>query len=444
MKIRIDNAELIDPKAGTQIRGDVAIAAGKILAIGSGNIPSDFRPNQRIDAQGLCLCPGLIDAAVHLDKASMMETELQAAVAGGVTALACLPDTKPILDEPGLVEMLKFRAQQLQLAHVYPLGALTKALASETLTEMATLVQAGCVGLAQTNPITDTRILKRALEYAATYGYTVWLNPCDPWLGQGVVASGALATRLGLQGIPVAAETIAMQTLFALLRDVGARVHLCRISSAEGVALVRQAKAQGLAISADVAIHALHLTEERIANYDSRARLLPPLRSAADRDALRQGLKDGTLDMLVSDHTPVKKDHKILPFAESAPGASGVELLLSLCCLWAQESDIPLPQALATVTSKPAQILAGQGANAMQTALTTLATLSPGSAADLCLFAPDAQWHLDENNLRSNGKHSPFAYPVFGRALPAQVRATWVGGRMVYHDPTLAVQACSQ
>jgi dihydroorotase len=277
--------------------------------------------------------PGLVDLAVRLrepgyEHEGMLESEMAAAVAGGVTSVVCPPDTDPVLDEPGLVEMLKFRAEKLHQSRVFPLGALTRGLKGGVLTEMVELTEAGCVGFSQAEvALEDTLVLQRALQYASTFGYTVWLRPQDFHLGKGVAASGPLATRMGLGGVPVAAETIALYTIFELMKSTGARVHLCRLSSAAGVELVRQAKRDGLKLSCDISINSLQLTDADIGYFDSRARLNPPLRQQRDRDALRAGLADGTVDALVSDHTPVDEDAKTLPFAEAEPAPPA-----SSCC----------------------------------------------------------------------------------------------------------------
>ena len=331
MKILVKNGRVMDPATGIDQVGDVAIAAGRIVGIvGIGAALVDFVPNRVLDATGCIVAPGLIDLAGRLgepghEHEGMLESELAAAVAGGVTSLVCPPDTDPVLDEPGLVEMLRYRAEKQHQSRVFPLGALTRALQGEALTEMVELTESGCVGFSQAEvPLANTQVLMRALQYAATFGYAVWLRPQELHLGRGVAASGALATRLGLSGVPVAAETIALHTIFELVRATGARVHVCRISSAAGVALVAEAKAQGLPISCDVSINSLHLTDVDIGYFDSRMRLNPPLRQQRDRDALRQGLLDGTIDALVSDHSPVNEDAKTLPFAEAGrnwPGA---------------------------------------------------------------------------------------------------------------------------
>ncbi len=430
MKLLIKGGRVIDPASNRDEIADLAIAAGRIVAIGK--LPADFAPNRTVEAAGCVVAPGLMDLALRLrepghEHEGMLESEMAAAVAGGVTSLACPPDTDPVLDEPGLVEMLKYRAEKLHQARVFPVGALTRGLQGEILTEMAELTEAGCVAFGQADvSLVNTQVLQRALQYASTYGYTVWLRPNDHYLGQGVAASGALATRLGLSGVPVAAETIALNTLFDLMRATGARVHLCRLSSAAGVALVRAAKDEGLPVTCDVSINSLHLTDVDIGYFDSRMRLNPPLRQQADRDALREALADGTIDALVSDHTPVDEDAKMLPFAEAEPGATGVELLLSLALKWGQESGVGLTRALGVLTSEPARVLG----NALGTLQASAGQLVVGGVADVCVFDPQAEWTVQPEALRSQGKHTPFA----GYELPARVRCTIVGGQIAYQQ----------
>ena len=428
MKILIQNGRVLDPASGFDAQADVAISAGRILAIGK--IPADFTPVTVINATGCIVCPGLVDLAARLrepgyEHEGMLESEMAAAVAGGVTSLVCPPDTDPVLDEPGLVEMLRFRAEKLHQARVLPLGALTRGLNGEILTEMLQLTEAGCIGFGQAEvALANTQVMQRALQYARSFGYTVWLRPQELYLGKGVAASGPLATRMGLSGVPVAAETIALHTIFELVRATDARVHLCRISSAAGVELVRSAKAQGLPVTCDVSINSLHLTDLDVGYFDSRTRLTPPLRQQRDREALRAGLADGTIDALVSDHSPVGADEKDLPFAESEPGATGLELLLSLTLKWAQDEKLPLGQALACVTSRSAHVL-GESLGTMAGALGKLAV---GGIADVCVFDPHDAWIVSPNALRSQGKHTPFG----GYELPGRVRATLVGGHLAF------------
>ena len=428
MKILIRNGRIVDPASGLDQVGDVAIAAGRIVSL-TGSL-ADFSPNKIIDATGCIVAPGLVDLSARLrepghEHEKMLESELAAAVAGGVTSLVCPPDTDPVLDEPGLVEMLKFRAEKLHQSRVFPLGALTRALQGEALTEMVELTESGCVGFSQAEvPLASTQVLMRAMQYAATFGYSVWLRPQELHLGKGVAASGPLATRLGLSGVPVVAETIALHTIFDLVRATGVRVHLCRISSAAGVALVAAAKAEGLQVTCDVSINSLHLTDVDIGYFDSRMRLDPPLRQQRDRDALRQGLADGTIDALVSDHTPVDEDAKTLPFAEAEPGATGLELLLGLACKWGIDSQVGMGRALAVLTSEPARVLG----HALGTLQASMGRLVKGGVADICIFDPDRVWVVEPAELRSQGKHTPFS----GHALPCRVRYTLVSGQLAF------------
>jgi dihydroorotase len=422
MKIHIKNGRLIDPANNIDARSDLFVAAGKIAAVG--RAPAGFSANRVIDAANLVVCPGLIDLSARLREPGLeykatLESEMLAAVAGGVTSLACPPDTEPPLDEPGLVEMLKHRAKTLNLAQVYPLGALTVGLAGEQLTEMAELRDAGCVGFSHADvPLKDNQVLWRALQYAATFGFRVWLRPQDGNLAKdGVAHDGEVATRLGLPGIPPFAETIAIAVIVELMRATGARVHLCRLSTREGLAMVRAAKRDGLPLSCDTSIHHAHLSEMDLGYFDSHCHLLPPLRSTRDRDALREGLKDGTIDALCSDHAPVDEDSKQLPFGESEAGATGLELLLPLTLKWANEMKVPLAQALARITREPARILGLDAGH-----------LTPGHAADICVFDAERYGKVSAAALKSQGKNTPF----LGIELPGKVRYTLVQGQIVY------------
>jgi dihydroorotase len=434
MKILIRNGRVIDPASGRDEIADIAIASGRIVAIGA---LADFQPERTIDATGLVVGPGLVDLAARLrepgqEHEGMLESELAAAAAGGVTSLVCPPDTDPVLDEPGLVEMLKFRARKLSRCRLFPLGALTRSLQGQTLTEMAELTESGCVGYSQAEvPVADTLVLLRALQYASTYGYTVWLRPQDAWLGKGVAAQGAVATRLGLAGVPVLAETIALHTIFELVRATRARVHLCRLSSAAGVALLRAAKAEGLPVTADLSINSLHLTDTDIGFFNADMRLTPVLRQGADRDALRAALADGTIDALVSDHNPVAEDMKNLPFGEAEPGATGIELLLSLALRWGQDSGLPLAATLARVTHDPVRVLG----DALGSLATSAGRLVQGGVADICIFDQGAEWRVTPERLASQGKHTPFAFAATGMALPGRVCWTLVAGTMAYEAP---------
>ncbi|MEG0200184.1 MAG: dihydroorotase [Comamonas sp.] len=428
MKILIRNGRVMDPARGFDQQADIAIDGKQIIALGE--LPAGFVAEREIDAKGCWVLPGLVDLAMRLrepgyEHEGMLQSEMAAAVAGGVTSLVCPPDTDPVLDEQGLVEMLKLRADKLHKARLFPMGALTIGLKGETLTEMAELTESGCVAFGQADvPLSSIQTLQRAMSYANTFGYAVWLRPQDKDLGKGVAASGALATRMGLAGVPVAAETIALHTIFELIRGSQTRVHLCRISSAAGVELVRRAKAEGLNVTADVSINSLLLTETDIGYFDSSARVVPVLRQQRDRDALSAALADGTIDALVSDHTPVDEDEKALPFAESEPGATGVELLLSVAVKWSRDHGVPLNRALQAVTASPVAVLgAALGEQQAQ-----LGLLQAGGVADLCIVDPAAEWTVEPKALLSQGKSTPFG----GYELPARVRYTLVDGQIAF------------
>jgi len=426
LKIQIKNGRLIDPKNNIDSKLDVFIAAGKIVAIG--HSPEGFVANQVVEADNLVVCPGLVDLSARLrepgdEYKARLVSELQAAVAGGVTSLACPPDTDPVLDEPGLVEMLKHRAKQQGLAHVYPLGALTRQLEGKALSEMSELTTAGCVGFSQANvAITDTQVLWRAMEYAATFGFTLFLHAEEPFLAaKGVAHDGEVATRLGLKGIPSAAEALALSTILRIAQETGAKVHISRLSTAEGVEMVRAAKKQGLKISCDVSAHHLHLTEHDIGYFDANCHLKPPLRTQRDKEALSAGLKDGTIDAICSDHTPVDDDAKLAPFAEAEIGATGLELLLPLTLKWATEQKVGLLQAIGSITQTSARILGVPAGD-----------LSVNSDADLCVFDANEYWKVCPDTLKSQGKNTPFT----NLELAGKVKFTLVHGQIVYQQRT--------
>ncbi|MET0681771.1 MAG: dihydroorotase, partial [Casimicrobiaceae bacterium] len=292
--------------------------------------------------------------------------------------------------------------------------------------------EAGCVAFSQAErPVPDTGVLLRAMQYAATFGHRVWLRAEDAHLGKdGVAHDGEVATRLGLPAIPAAAETIALASILALVRHTGVRVHLCRLSTAEGVAMVRASKRDGLPVTCDVAVHHLHLCDIDIGWFDAQCRLIPPLRGTRDRDALRAGLADGTIDLVCSDHAPVDDDGKQVPFGEAEPGATGLELLLPLTLKWAQEDGIALPAAIARITVQPAAVLGSEAGH-----------LGVGAPADVCIFDPELYWRVESAALKSQGKNTPF----LGLEVRGKVRATLVAGRIVYEaqETTTGVSAFS-
>jgi dihydroorotase len=424
VRIEIRGGRLIDPARSVDAVTTLFLDAGTVAAVGAA--PPGWKPETTIDAAGLVVCPGLIDLSARLrepgfEYKATLESEMAAAVAGGVTRLACPPDTDPPLDEPGLVEMLKRRARSLHQAHVHPVGALTMGLRGEALTEMGELAAAGCIAFSHADrPLVDTQALYRAMQYAATFGYRVWLRPQDAHVGKsGVAHDGEVATRLGLPAVPAIAETIALATILELVRETRVRVHLARLSTAASVAMVRAAKAEGLPLTCDVAAHHLHLCDVDIGWFDPLCRLVPPLRGVRDRAALRAGLADGTIDLVCSDHAPVDDDGKQMPFGEAEPGATGVELLLPLTLKWAAEDRVALSTALARITQRPAAVLGVDAGH-----------LAVGAAADVCVFDPAAFWRVEPRSLRSQGKNTPY----LGLEVPGRVRFTLIGGQIVFEQ----------
>ena len=410
MKLLIENGLLIDPASGTEAQGALAVEDGRIVAVG--RVPEGFAPERRIDAAGGWVLPGLIDVGVRLrepghEHKATIASESRAAASAGITRMACLPDTRPVIDSPAEIDFVQQQAAADGHCHIEVIAALTQGLEGEQLSEMAALRAAGAVGVAQClRPVRDLRLLRRAMEYAASQGLTVYLQPQDPGLAAGGCAhEGPVASRLGLPGIPAAAETAALGALLALVDQTGARTHFCRLSTARGVQLLRWAKDEGLPVSCDVAIHQLFLTEVDLGEFDAHCHVLPPLRSARDRDALRAGVADGTIDLIVSDHQPHEADAKLAPFPSTEPGISGLETLLPLA-LKLIEQGLPRQRVLAALTSAPAALL-GVAAGRLQ----------QGAPADLCIVDPEDEWELDPERMLSGGHNTPFAAWHFrGRA----------------------------
>ena len=413
-KISIKNGRLIDPKHGIDDILDLHLADGRVAAIGKA--PDSFSGARVIDATGKIVCPGLVDLAARLPG---LEDELAAAVAGGVTSLACPPDTRPPLDEPGLVERLVRRAADAGLARVLPVGALTAGLKGEALAELGSLARAGCIAFSQGSnaPIVDTQVLLRAMQYAATFGYPLHLQPQDKHLARdGVAHDGEVASRLGLPGIPAAAESAAVASALELVRTTGARLHFTRISSAAGITLLQRARDEGLPVTCDIGVHHLHLTDMDIGYFDSAARFNPPLRAQRDREALSAAAASG-LAAICSDHTPIDEDGKQLPFGEAEAGATALELLLPLTLKWAEAEKLSLTKALARITCDPAAILGSHAGH-----------LAVGTPADVCIFDPDKLWTVSTDRLVSQGKNTPF----IGCGMQGQVATTIVDGRVVF------------
>lgn len=421
MRTVIQGGRIVDPVHRTDEVADLFIADGKIA--GLGQPPAGFLPEHTIDAHRQIVCPGLIDLCARLrepgqEHKATIASETRAAAAGGVTTLVCPPDTDPPIDEPAVIEWIRRRAKAAGQARVLALGALTYRLRGERLAEMAALKESGCVGVSDGGrPVANTRVLRRALEYAATFDLTVFLTPLDPELSHGLAHEGQVATRMGLSSIPAAAETGMIARDLELVRDLGVRVHFGRLSSARSVELIARAQAEGLPVSADVAIHHLHLTEIDLAGFDSRCHVRPPLRGLRDQEALRAGLASGVLSAICSDHQPHEPDAKQAPFGDTEPGISGLDTLLALSLRLTQDGALSLTTVIERLTCGPARIL---GLNRGH--------LGMGAAADVCIFDPDAEELLEPAALRSRGQNSPF----IGWALPGQVTHTLLEGRVVY------------
>lgn len=414
--IAITGGRIVDPASGLDTDGSLYIAGNRIAGIGKA--PDGFRAERTLDAKGAVVAPGLVDLCARLREPGSegaLKVEMRAALAGGVTGVVCPPDTDPPLDEPGLVRMLRQRSRESAGARTYPLGALTVQLKGEALAEIETLAETGCVAFMQTGSLPhDNGMLLQAMRYARTFDLPLWLRPVEDTLaGSGVAAAGPVAGRLGLPSIPVVAETVALQTIFELQRATGARIHICRLSSAAGVTAVRAAKREGLPVTADVAIHHVHLTDVDIGFFDPAFRLDPPLRAQRDRDAIVAGLADGTIDAICSDHAPLSVEEKLLPFGEAEPGATALETLLPLTLKWAKENGVTMPQALAKVTSAAAGILGEDTGR-----------LAVGAKADVVVFDPIAHWRVTPETLRSAGKTTPY----LGYELQGRARYTLVGG----------------
>ncbi len=416
MKLVIRQGRVIDPASNHDAVADLCIADGRIAALGTA--PAGFAAEREIDARGLVVAPGLVDLCARMREPGAegaLKREMRAALAGGVTGVVCPPDTDPPLDEPGLVRMLRQRSRESEGSRLYPLGALTAGLKGEVLAEIETLAEAGCVAFMQTGVLPhDNGVLLQILRYAKTFDLPIWLRPVEDTLaGDGVAGAGAVAGRLGLPAVPVLAETVALQTVFEMQRETRARVHLCRLSSAAGIELVRQAKREGLPVTADVGVHHVHLTDVDIGYFNPDFRLDPPLRTQRDRDAIAAGLADGTIDAICSDHAPVAEDDKLLPFGEATPGATALETLLPLVLKWGEAAKLPLAATLARITSTPAQILGEPTGR-----------LAVGAKADIVIFDPKAHWTVTRAELVSRGGNTPFSgYELLGRAM-----LTMVGG----------------
>jgi dihydroorotase len=422
LNIRIHGGRVIDPANELDAITDVYIAKGKIVALGQA--PEGFSAAVEIDATGNIVCPGLVDMAARMrepgaEHKATIASETRAAASGGITTLCCPPDTEPVIDTPAVAELIRQRAADAGKAHVVTLGALTRGLDGERLSEMATLRKAGCVGVSNgLRPIANTLVLRRALEYAATFNLTVFLHANDHWLAnEGCAHEGRVATRSGLPGIPEAAETAAVAHLLALIEQIGVRAHFCRLTSGRAARMIARARYDGSPVTADVAIPYLYLSENDISEFDSQCHVLPPLRTVEDRQQLRAALQNGTIQAICSDHQPHEPDAKAGPFPSTEPGISGLDTLLPLSLRLVDEKVLELPDMIRRLTVEPAKILG-----------LPCGTLSVGAAADICVFDTEQTWLLNPKTLRSQGHNTPFA----GWEMKGRVMHTLLNGRRVY------------
>lgn len=420
----IKDGQLIDPSTNLNKKGDIYITDGYIVSIDKA--PKDFKASQTVDAKNLIVSPGFVDLCARLREPGLehkatISSESIAAASAGITTLCCPPDTDPVIDEPSVVELINNKAINIAHSNIVMLGALTAGLNGEYLSEMQALQLAGCAGVSNSkHPVENTLVLKRAYAYAANCGLTVFIEPDNHWLSQGGCAhEGTIASRLGLQGIPVSAETTALARALELVSETGVKAHFGRLSSASGVEMIRRAKSDGLNITSDVAAHQLHLTELDISSFNSACHVLPPLRTQRDQEALHKGLTDGTIDAICSDHQPHDPDAKQAPFAATQPGISSLETLLPLVMKLVDKKILDIDTAIKAITCTPASIL---GINS--------GTLAVGSTADLCIFNKDENWQLSETNLLSQGKNTPF----IGWNFQSKVKHTIISGTLIHSD----------
>lgn len=421
-KIAIVGGRVLDPEAETLTTASVCLAGGRIVAVGE--VPAGFQADEILDAKGDIVSPGFIDLSVYLrepgyEHKATIASETAAAVKAGVTTVCCPPETNPVIDTPAVVELIRERALASNKAKVVAIGAISRGLEGTSLSEMRALKLAGCRVVSNgRRPLANPMIWRRALEYAATYDLRVVIRPQDPHLSAGgCVHEGEVATRLGLPGIPVSAETVMIAQILALVEEIGVRVHFACLSTARAAAMIAAARQEGLPVSCDIAAHQLHLTESAVEGFDPMAHVDPPLRSTTDREGLRAAVASDAAAAICSDHQPHEADAKRNVFAATEPGISALETLLPLTLRLVEEGVLSLPQAIARLTLRPAQILGLSGGK-----------LAPGAPADLCVFDPEASWTVDETTWLSRGRNTPF----WGHRLQGWVRYTLVDGRVVY------------
>ncbi len=421
MNLCIRKGHLFDPASGLDTVSNLYIRKGEIVAIG--RKPAGFEIKKQIDVNGRYVFPGLVDLSARLREPGEhfkadIASETRAAASGGITTLICPPDTTPIIDTPAVVELIHQRSEQSGKTRVLCLGALTHGLKGERLAEMYSLKEAGCIGVSNAmQPIENTEVLRRAMEYAVTCGMTVFIQPEDPWLGSGTMHEGAYSTRMGIPPIPETAETVAIARDLLLIEETGVRAHFMHLSTARGVELIRDARKRGLPVTADVSIHQLHFTDKDVESYNSLCRVKPPFRHHSDKERLIDGIKKGVIGAICSDHQPLDHDAKMAPFSMTEPGVSSLDVMLPLVMKLVDDKLLDLETAVRAITHTPSEILG-----------LPLGSLAVGTSADLCIYDPEQRWTVSENALTSAGKNTP----TLGWQLKGKVTHTLLKGRIVH------------
>lgn len=424
MRIEIINGRLIDPAQNIDKQGSLYIENDRIIALF--DMPDYFVADTIIDAQGQIVCPGFVDLSTRLREPGQtnkgtIKSETKAAASAGFTSLCVPPDSQPVIDNVEVVELLKDKAEKQGYPQVYPVAALTQKLAGSELSSLYALKKAGCIATSQANhPIQNLLILRRAMEYAATHDLLLMFCPQESSLSNGGCAhEGAMASRYGLPSIPYAAETIALMQCIELIGQTECRVHFRGISCARSVSLISKAKSAGLDVTADVAMHQLHLTDEDMLPYDSAYHVQPPLRSVEDRDGLLKGVRAGIIDSICSDHQPHDIDAKLGAFPETEAGMSTLETTLPLMMRLVDLGHLSLSQVIAKLTIEPAKIL---GLN--------VGSLAEGSPADICVFDPKKSWQINAESWHSLGRNTPF----WQELMQAKVTHTIQAGKVIYKE----------
>ncbi len=424
MRIEINNAHLVDPSNEIDQVTNIYIHNKKIASIGEP--PADWQADKTIDAEKCFVFPGLIDIATRLrepghEYKATIASETYAAVSAGITSVVCLPDSNPIVNSPAEVELIQQRTQSTGHCHVYVIGALTHDLKGTMLSEMAALKEAGVVGVTNAlYPVSNNLVFRRAMEYASSQDLTLFFHPMDHDLAaNGCIHEGMSATRMGLAGIPSAAETAAVGSCLALIEQTGVHVHFCRISTQRSIQMLERAKFDGAPVSADICAHQVFLSDREIKHFDGNYHVIPPLRSRVDVAGLRQKLCSDIIHAICSDHQPHEPDAKLAPFPSTEPGISALETLLPLAMKLVEEEVASLSEIISLLTSKPAKLL---NINA--------GSLAPGCPADLCIYNPAIEWTLTSDSINSRGKNTPFT----GSNFKGKVTHTLVNGKVAYQD----------